>query len=91
MIKFEVHDVFREESIHSALLGSVEVKLESLINAGSSGLELPIFPLIEPYKQKSKRYGTIVQPGRLFLRAELLKVLDYAVSYYNVINFSNKE
>lgn len=79
MIKFEVHDVFHQEAIHAALLGSVEVKLETLINAGSTGLELPIFPVMEPYKQKSSRYRNIIQPGRLFLRAELLQIRDYAV------------
>ncbi len=69
----------REPSVHAALLGSVEMNLESLINAGSSGLELPIFSLIEPYKQKGS--GSRIEPGRIFLRSELLKQIDYAVSY----------
>ena len=77
-IKFEVHDEMREEAVHAVLLGSIEVNLESLINAGSSGLELPIFSLIEPYKQKGG--GNRIEPGRIFLRSELLKQIDYAVS-----------
>lgn len=71
------------------LLGSVEVNLEALINAKSNGIELPILSLIEPYRKTKSTVQTNrrrsfakqikAEPGKLFLRAELLKPMDYAV------------